>query len=146
MVALSLLALISFVEFLHLESQQRGLSFTLALMRSYFLLVQSSWFIQIGVMLFVFAAPSVSSTQLHARLMNLTSGFSLHLFFDVFIVLAVSWVGQMLGGRVHTSVTDSTYTNLPLEHMDDRLSTANHVDKKQLLSGEEDEDEPVSNY
>ena len=95
-IAISLIAVASFVELLNLESAQHGLSFTLALMRSYFLLVQSTWFIQIGIDLFMFGSTSNGKDmhEIHGRLMNLTSGFALHLFSNVLVLLFVSWLGQ----------------------------------------------------
>jgi hypothetical protein len=99
-IAICLIAVASFVEFLNLESEQSGLSFTLALLRAYFLLVQSTWFIQIGLALFVFKTNSSSSmNDIHGRLMNLTSGFAMHLFTNVCVLLLVSWLGQMRAQR-----------------------------------------------
>jgi hypothetical protein len=101
-IAICLIAVVSFVEFLNLESQQSGLSFTLALLRAYFLLVQSTWFIQIGLFLFVFKSSDNNNNmhdQIHGRLMNLTSGFAMHLFTNVCVLLLVSWLGQMRAQR-----------------------------------------------
>ena len=103
-IAICLIGVASFVEFLNLESQQSGLSFTLALLRAYFLLVQSTWFIQIGLFLFVFKSSNSSSMnemhdQIHGRLMNLTRGFAMHLFTNVCVLLLVSWLGQMAAQR-----------------------------------------------
>ena len=92
-IAIILIALASFVEFLNLESENHGVSFTLALLRSYFLLVQSTWFIQIGIDLFVLKTTSTEN-DIHGRLMNLTSGFALHLFSNVIVVFFISWFGQ----------------------------------------------------
>ena len=100
-IAICLIAVASFVEFLNLESQQPGLSFTLALLRAYFLLVHSTWLIQIGLALFVFKSPNFNSNMhdIHGRLMNLTSGFAMHLFTNVCVLLLVSWLGQMRAQR-----------------------------------------------
>ena len=37
--------------------------------------------------------------QIHGRLMNLTSGFAMHLFTNVCVLLLVSWLGQMRAQR-----------------------------------------------
>ena len=37
--------------------------------------------------------------QMHGRLMNLTSYFSLHLFFNVLVLLLFSLIGQIRGNR-----------------------------------------------
>ena len=113
-VAISLIAFASFVEFLNLESDTNGLSFTLSLLRSYFLLVQSTWFIQIGFDLFVFGKTSTGN-EIHGRLMNLTSGFTMHLFSNVIVVLIVSWAGQkrarvICSNVLNESIDDSSYS------------------------------------
>ena len=127
-VAISLIALASFVEFLNLESDTNGLSFTLSLLRSYFLLVQSTWFIQIGFDLFVFGKTSTGNEmqhEIHDRLMNLTSGFALHLFLNVIVVLIVSWAGQKRANGICSNVLnkliiDSSYSKLLIEHENDQ--------------------------
>jgi len=119
-IAICLIAVASFVEFLNLESQQSGLSFTLALLRAYFLLVQSTWFIQIGLFLFVFKSSNSSSMnqmhdQIHGRRMNLTSGFAMHLFTNVCVLLLVSWLGQMRAHRVLPQENDVSCVKLLIE-------------------------------
>ena len=129
-IAISLIALTSFVEFLNLESDNHGLSFTLALLRSYFLLVQSTWFIQIGFDLFLLGKTSIGNEMqhdIHGPLMNLTSGFAMHLFSNVIVVLIVSLAGQK---RARTFSSDliksfveidhSSYSKLLIEHEKDQ--------------------------
>ena len=128
-VAISLIALASFVEFLNLESESHGLSFTLSLLRSYFLLVQSTWFIQIGFDLFLLGTTTTGNEMqhgIHGRLMNLTSGFSMHLFSNVIVVLIVSWAGQRRARRICSNVLnkfidDSSYSKLIIEHENDQI-------------------------
>ena len=75
-IAICLIAVASFVEFLNLESQQQGLSFTLALLRAYFLLVQSTWFIQIGLLLFVFKSSNSSwMNEMHDQIHGIHKEF-----------------------------------------------------------------------
>ena len=122
-VGIILTSLASFVEFLNLESENHGVSFTLALLRSYFLLVQSTWFIQIGIDLFVLRKNS-SENEIHGRLMNLTSGFALHLFSNVIVVFLISWLGQRRANRIFSvdlikSIEEndhSSYSKLLIEH------------------------------
>ena len=117
-IAICLIAVVSFVEFLNLESQQPGLSFTLALLRAYFLLVHSTWLIQIGLALFVFKSAHFNSNmhdQIHGRLMNLTSGFAMHLFTNVGVLLLVSWLGQMRAHRVLPQENDPSCLKLLIE-------------------------------
>ena len=130
-VAISLIAFASFVEFLNLESDNNGLSFTLSLLRSYFLLVQSTWFIQIGFDLFVFGKTSIGNDMqhdIHDRLMNLTSGFTMHLFSNVIVVLIVSWAGQkrarvICSNVLNKLINDLSYSKLLVEYENDQEQT-----------------------
>ena len=130
-VAISLIAFASFVEFLNLESDTNGLSFTLSLLRSYFLLVQSTWFIQIGFDLFVFGKTSIGNDMqhdIHDRLMNLTSGFTMHLFSNVIVVLIVSWAGQkrarvICSNVLNKLINDLSYSKLLVEYENDQEQT-----------------------
>jgi hypothetical protein len=129
--AICLIGVASFVEFLNLESQQSGLSFMLALLRAYFLLVQSTWFIQIGLFLFVFKSSNNNNNmhdQIHGRLMNLTSGFAMHLFTNVCVLLLVSWLGQM---RAHRQLKPN---EIFLEHENDASSIKLLIENEDQLS------------
>ena len=96
---IGLCALITFVEMICLNTQNDSLSFTLALLRSLFMLMQSTWLIQIGILFFIFgedekAVSSKQTNHIHGRLMNLASGFTLHIFFNLIFLLIVSAISQ----------------------------------------------------
>jgi len=63
------------------------------------MLMQSTWLIQIGILFFIFGedekAVSLKQTNhIHGRLMNLASGFTLHIFFNLIFLLIVSAISQ----------------------------------------------------
>ena len=78
------------------------------MLRSWFLLVQSTWLIQIGILFFLLGEdehglkntlkPRIS---IHGRLMNLASGFILHIFSNYILLLIVSFIGQKRGISIH---------------------------------------------
>ena len=78
------------------------------MLRSWFLLVQSTWLIQIGILFFLLGEDEhgLENTlkpriDIHGRLMNLASGFSLHIFFNFILLLIVSFIGQKRGIFIH---------------------------------------------
>ena len=99
------------------NSQNNSLSFTLAMMRSWFMLIQSTWLIQIGILFFAFGEDEHDQksslnhkANIHGRIMNLASGFTLHILFNLIVVIIVSTIGQKRGVFIHreTNVIQSS--------------------------------------